>query len=62
MEHLIREIRDHVTIEVHKVLYEDPYGTKQITSLNSFNPQILPSSSNKGKKEIMKTMVAPLPF
>ena len=49
MEQLIREIRDHVSIEVHKVLHEDPYGTKQINSLSSFNPQILPSSSSKAK-------------
>jgi len=34
MDFLIRELRDHVNSEVHKVLYEDPYGTKQITSLN----------------------------
>ena len=41
-EYLIKELRDHVTVEVQRVIYEDPYGTKQIQSLNEFNPQILP--------------------
>ncbi len=38
MESLIKEIRDQVSIEVQRVHYEDPYGTKQITSLSQFNP------------------------
>ncbi len=41
-EYLIKELRDHVSVEVQRVIYEDPYGTKQIQSLNEFNPQILP--------------------